>query len=180
MTVVRKAVTWGLFGAWLVHDIEELATMPAWSRRAATRLAERYPRVPARAWSAIVITPTQAQVAIGAVGAVVAAAAADGARTGGRSEFYQGVLTAFGVHAVGHVAGTVAYRGYTPGVLTAPTVVAPFTVWAWRELRRADVPAASGSVSTVFAVVPVLAGAQLLGRLVSRRVARRRGVTAGA
>ena len=166
---MRKAVTWGLFGAWLVHDIEELVTMPVWTRRATARLAERYPKVPRRVLSALTVSPRQAQVAIGVVGVVVAAAAADGARTGGRSEFYQGTLAGFGVHAVGHVAGSVALRRYTPGVITAPTLVAPFALWAVRELRRAGVPLASGGMSGAAMAAPLIIGAHVIGRVVDRR-----------
>lgn len=122
--MVSKKVTWGLLAAWAVHDLEELATMARWTRRQA--------HVPTT-------TTPHAAVAIGLVGAVVAAAAADGARTGGRSPFFQAVLTGFGLHAGTHLAGSAVFRGYTPGVLTAPTVVAPFTLWALRQLDRAGI-----------------------------------------
>jgi hypothetical protein len=51
-------------------------------------------------------------------------------------------LAGFGWHAVPHVASAVVTRGYTPGVLTAPTVVVPFALWARSRLRRAGVPVA--------------------------------------
>ncbi len=71
------------------------------------------------------------------MGTVMAAAAAAGARSGGRSGFYQAVLAGFGWHAVGHLAQAAAVGGYAPGVVTAPVIVAPFSVWAWRRLRAA-------------------------------------------
>ncbi|WP_433263905.1 HXXEE domain-containing protein [Actinosynnema sp. CS-041913] len=118
--MVSKKVTWGLLAAWVVHDLEELVTMPRWTR------GNRIPTT----------TPAQAAIAIGLVGIVVAAAAADGARTDGRSPFFHAVLTGFGLHAGTHVAASAILRQYTPGVLTAPTVVAPFSLWALRRLRR--------------------------------------------
>lgn len=114
-------MTWGLLVAWLAHDLEELATMSSWTRA--------QPRVPT-------VTRAESAIAIGAVGAVMAAAAADGARTGGRSRFFQTALTGFGLHAFTHLSASALFRGYTPGVLTAPTVVLPYSVWAWRTLRR--------------------------------------------
>ncbi|MER8000610.1 HXXEE domain-containing protein [Streptomyces sp. NPDC095613] len=136
---VPPAVTWGLLAAFVVHDLEELATMPGWAVAQADRLREACPRVPERVWSAMRVTPGHAATAIGLMGLVVAAASADGARTGGKSAFFQTVLAGFGLHAVSHVAQSAGLRGYTPGVVTAPLVVAPFSLWAWRELRRGGV-----------------------------------------
>ncbi|MFI7609364.1 HXXEE domain-containing protein [Micromonospora sp. NPDC049366] len=137
---LTAAATWGLLVAWAVHDSEELVTMGGWLDRARPRLRARFPRVPERVWDGLRVSRTQARVAIGVMGAVVAAAAARGARTGGRSRFYQATLVGFGVHAGGHVAQSVVVRGYTPGVVTAPLVAAPFSLWAWRQLGAAGVP----------------------------------------
>jgi hypothetical protein len=62
------------------------------------------------------------------------------------------------LHAVPHVAAVVATRGYTPGALTAPTVVAPFALWAWRRLRRSGVP-----IAPMPAATPLLAPAVVVG-----------------
>ena len=67
----------------------------------------------------------------------------------------QATLAGFGWHAVPHVASAVVTRGYTPGVLTAPTVVVPFALWARSRLRRAGVP-----------VAPTARAAALFGPLV--------------
>src|ERR687883_15701 len=79
-----KAVTLGLFVAWALHDLEELLTMPGWSRGSVPKFRERFPRVPRRAWQVLEVSPAQAAVAIGLVGMLVAGAAADGVRSGGR------------------------------------------------------------------------------------------------
>lgn len=73
------------------------------------------------------------------MGLIVLAASARGAQTGGRSPFFQSALFGFGAHGFGHLALTALHRGYTPGVATAPTVVIPYSLWAWRELGRAGV-----------------------------------------
>ncbi len=144
MTATGKAalpatVTWGLLAAWAVHDSEELATMGGWVDRARPRLRAHLPWVPERVWDRLRVSPAQAGIAIGLMGAVMATAAARGASTGGRSRFYQAALVGFGAHAGGHLAQAVLTRGYTPGVVTAPLVVAPFSWWAWRRLGAAGV-----------------------------------------
>ncbi|MFL1426511.1 MULTISPECIES: HXXEE domain-containing protein [unclassified Nocardiopsis] len=156
---VPAAATWGLLAAWVVHDLEELAAIPGWSRRARPRLRRELPWVPERVWDRLDVSPAHNATAIGLMGLVVAAAAADGARTGGRSGFYQTVLLGFGLHAVTHVAQSAATRGYTPGVVTAPLVVAPFSLWAWSRLRAAGVPAAPGGGAAAVAAFPVTLGA---------------------
>src|SRR5437879_389712 len=128
---VGAAVTWGLLAAWAVHDSEEWVTMGGWLERARPRLRRRFPWVPERVWDRMRVGPGQARVAIAGMGVVMAAAAAAGARSGGRSRFYQAALAGFGLHAGGHVVQAVVSGGYTPGVVTAPLVAAPFSVWAW-------------------------------------------------
>ena len=52
----------------------------------------------------------------------------------GHSAFYQVALAAFGAHALLHLGQSALVRGYTPGVLTAPVIVLPFSLWAWSTL----------------------------------------------
>lgn len=155
--VVPKSVTWGLFVAWAVHDAEELVTMPGWVGRSRQRLTTRLPWVPARVWDRLDVSRTHATVAIGLMGGVLAAASFAGARTGGRSGLYQAVLTGFGWHSLTHVAQAVATGGYAPGVVTAPTVVAPFSLWARRKLRAAGIERDGGAWSLV--LLPVVLAA---------------------
>jgi hypothetical protein len=113
-------------------------------------------------------------VEVGVTFGLLAAGAADGHRMGGRSGFYQAALNGFGLHALTHMAQAVAVRGYTPGVVTSPLVVVPFTLWARGRLRRAGVlrPARPRDV----AQGPALAAAATVGtRAVARRLLRRGG-----
>jgi uncharacterized protein with HXXEE motif len=128
-----RGATWGLLAAWAVHDAEELVTMPGWADRARLRLERTVPRVPARVRDGLAVSRPHATVAIGLVGAVVTAASARGARPDGPDPLYQAALAGFGWHAVPHVASAVVTRGYTPGVLTAPTVIVPSALWARRD-----------------------------------------------
>ncbi|GAA3554291.1 hypothetical protein GCM10022419_038350 [Nonomuraea rosea] len=160
-------VTWGLLAAWTVHDAEELATMAGWVRTARPRLESRYPRVP---WDRLEVSQRHVNVAIGLMGVAMAGASALGARTGGRSPVFQAALAGFGLHGVAHLAQSAATRGYTPGVVTAPVVVIPFSVWAWRRLRSAGVPVSSGRSgwAAVAALPALLGGVHVLAHALTR------------
>lgn len=114
--------------------------MPGWARGRVPGLRERWPRVPERVWRRLeALDGREFATAVAVMGGVVAIAAADRHRTGGRSGFYQAALNGFGLHALTHTAQAVAVRGYTPGVVTSPLVVIPFTLWTRGRLRRAGV-----------------------------------------
>ncbi|WP_405752274.1 HXXEE domain-containing protein [Streptomyces sp. NBC_00012] len=172
---VSKAVTWGLFAAWVANDLEELATMAGWTRAARPVFEERFPRVPETVWQRMELSQRDVGVAIGLMGAVMAAASADGARTGGRSPFFRSVLVGFGVHGVAHLAQSLAYRGYTPGVVTAPTVVIPYSVWAVRRLKAAGVGSGgAGATAAALALLPVtVVGVHALAHRINRPRGRR-------
>ncbi|MGW5311287.1 HXXEE domain-containing protein [Nocardia thailandica] len=129
-------VAWGLLVAWLANDTEEWFTMAPWSRRVA---ADPDRAAAGPVWLRRPVSDEHAHTAIALMGGLVTAAAAAGAATGGRSRFFQAALVGFGAHGFGHLALSAAHRGYTPGVATAPTVVIPYALWAWRELGRAGV-----------------------------------------
>ncbi|MEW9548869.1 HXXEE domain-containing protein [Nonomuraea sp. NPDC050783] len=167
------AMTWGLLAAWAVHDAEELVTMARWLRAARPGLEERFPAVP---WRRLEVSQAHVTVAIGLMGGVMAGAAALGARTGGRSAVFRTVLAGFGAHGVGHLAQAAVARGYTPGVVTAPVVVIPFTLWAWRRLRAAGVPLDGGgrtAVAGLAALPVVLGGVHALAHVLTGRRTRR-------
>lgn len=159
--------TWGLLGAWTLHDIEEAITMPGWTQQVADDLDRRglavigqhVRRSRAEVWSAIAL-----------VGVPFAVAAAVGERTAGRSALYQGALLGYGLHAISHLGSSIATRSYTPGLVTAPAAVAGFSVLAAIELFRRRVPmhpASSAVALALSAWVP-------LSHVVSRRVLRTR------
>ncbi|GAA3851452.1 HXXEE domain-containing protein [Streptomyces sedi] len=175
---VSPAVAWGLLAAFAVHDLEELATMPGWAAAQVERLRARHPDVPEQVWSALRVTPAHTATAIGLMGLVVGAAAAEGARTGGRSPFFQTVVAGFGLHAASHVAQSAALRRYTPGVVTAPLIVAPYAAWAWRASRRAGVLRevdARGALTSALAFPLAIAGVHAAAFGIGRLARARRG-----
>lgn len=131
------AVTWGLLAAWALHDTEEVVMVPRWVRTEVPELRKRFPRVPETVWRRLEsVDAREFTTAVAAMAVVLAAACADGQRTGGRSAVYQTALNAFGLHGLVHLAQAAALRGYTPGSATTPVLVLPFTVWARGRLRR--------------------------------------------
>jgi hypothetical protein len=162
-TPLSSKVTWGLLLAWTVHDAEEWFTMAPWSQRQARNAGGGLPVFgPFRNG----VSPAHARTAIAVMGVIVAVSSAQGARSDGRSRLFQAGLLGFGLHALGHLAASARLRGYTPGVITAPTVVLPFSLWAWRELGAAEVRRDTGrTVRDAAVVIPVsLAVAHLAAR----------------
>ncbi|MGI5349872.1 HXXEE domain-containing protein [Streptomyces sp. CA-250714] len=165
---IGVGVTLGLFAAWALHDAEEVAMVPRWTRTRVPELRERIPGVPEAVWTRLEsMDARRFTTAVGVMAAVVGAAAADGYRTGGRSAFYQQALTGFGLHGFMHLAQAAAIRGYTPGSVTSPLLVIPFTAWARKRLRAAgvlrpvtarDVALGVGAAAAATALSHVVAG----------------------
>ncbi|WP_405057220.1 HXXEE domain-containing protein [Kribbella sp. NBC_01505] len=182
-----KRVAWGLLAAWIIHDLEELVTMSRWSHQAPAQLAEALDRISpvdaqstslraaAAAERALPMSATEAATAIGLTGLAMAAASAAGAATGGRSKFFQASLVGFGLHAGTHIAQSVALRRYTPGLVTTPLVVIPYSVWAWRQLKRAGVPIAPSDRRLNLALAAVVPLSHAIARLPRLRRRGREG-----
>ncbi|MCX5229006.1 HXXEE domain-containing protein [Streptomyces sp. NPDC006553] len=169
----NSLASYGLFLAWAVHDAEELALGPRWLRENLPMLRERFPGVPEAVWKAAEsVDEREFALAVGVMATVVGAAAVAGARTGGRSAFYQGALNGFGLHGLVHLAQAAAVRGVTPGSVTSPLVVIPFTLWARGRLRRAGVLRPAGLRGTVTGL-GVAAAATVVAHAVARRLAPR-------
>ncbi|WP_369203768.1 HXXEE domain-containing protein [Streptomyces sp. PU-14G] len=169
---VGAGVTLGLFAAWALHDAEETAMMPRWIRTRVPELRESAPRVPEAVWTRLEATDGRRfAVAVGVMAAAVGAAAVAGHRTGGRSATYQAALGAFGAHGFVHLAQAAATRSLTPGALTSPLVVIPFTAWARGRLREQGIlrptrprDAAAGALGAVAALAVSHGVARLLVR----------------
>ncbi len=155
-TVVSAA----LFAAWVGHDIEELLTLPACSQQLLRQLPAVLP-IPEELRREG-LSPRHVRVAIALMGVLMAAAAAEGARTGARSPLFQTVLAGFGWHGLGHLASSAVTRHYTPGVLTSPVIVLPYWLWARRELARVGVDVGRTDPRLLPAMYPVFIGIHLL------------------
>jgi hypothetical protein len=165
-TRMHPAVTWGLFISWLVHDLEEVATVGAFARAYERRFDRRLP-----------VSPEQMATAVTAIGFLVGIAAVRGVSTDGRSTLFRQVLLAHAAHSAWHVSASVAMRSYTPGVVTATAVVGPHGWWALRRLREADGWVGSEQLIQLRTALPGAAVVALTAHLVAREVLRRRRPT---
>ena len=157
--------TGGLFYAWLANDIEEYLTMPGLRHPMLTRV--NLGTEPDGALSRDQVDP-----ALTAMGALFAAAAIDGYRTGGRSPFYQAALYGYGMHGFIHLGSALALRGYTSGVATAPVVLG-FWAFANRTLRAHGVEPRPHRW-TIGAFAPVGLATHLAAKAVVQHCASRR------
>lgn len=128
------AVSAGLFAAWAVHDAEELITMAATSRRVFDHAPRALP-VP-ESLRARGLSQAHVNLSVGLMAIPVAATAILGVRTQARSRWFRGAVLAFGVHGFTHLGNSVAMRGHTTGVVTAPVIVIPYWLLARRVLGR--------------------------------------------
>jgi len=159
-------VSAALFVAWAVHDAEERVTMSA-NSRALVHAAPSWVPLP-QDIRQHGLTQQHVDAALGLMAVVVGAAAVDGVRTRGRSEFFQSALFGFGCHGATHIAGSIAARRYTSGVVTAPIIVLPYWWWARRELARAGVPSRPADPRLALGVGPILIGVHLVARMLTR------------
>ena len=106
--VSPRGVAWGLLAAWIVHDLEELLTMPTWSQQAPEQIRAVLPQV-------------------------------------------------------------LVLRRYTPGLVTTPLVVIPYSVWAWRRLKGSGVPVHPSDARLNLLLAAVVPAAHTIARLSRRR-----------
>jgi hypothetical protein len=97
------------------------------------------------------------------MGLVMGTAAALGVRSEARSPVFRGVLLGFGLHGFGHLAMAAAARQYVSGLVTAPTMVIPFWLWARRELAKEGIADVDRTTIAVAAAgIPLLLGTHAL------------------
>lgn len=161
---VPPGVTWGLLVSWLVHDLEEVATVAAFVDAYEQRAGRRFP-----------VSPEQMAAAVTTIGLLVVVASVRGATSGGRSTLFRRVLLAHAAHSAWHVGASLALRAYTPGVVTAAAVVGPHGWWALRRLRETQGWAGSAQLGELRTVVPGAVAAVLGAHLVARQVVRHAG-----
>lgn len=114
------------FLAWALHDIEEAAAFPG----TCDYLAER------SGIGALRMNTRQSWTSVGLMAALVGFACWRGARTGGSSGLYRGVVAGLRTHVLTHLGATAVTRRYTAGVVTAVPIMLPGAVFASRELSH--------------------------------------------
>jgi len=156
-------VSLGLFAAWACHDLEELFTMRETSRVVAARMPDWVP-IPDDVRQDGLSQP-HVNLSILLVGAYLAGVSAVGVRSEGRSRLFRSALLGFGLHGFSHIGATVALRHYTAGVVTSPTIVIPYWLWARRALAREGISTRDGTARWAVAALPLLPVVHVATRL---------------
>jgi hypothetical protein len=128
-----RRVIWTGPVVFLVHDLEELATVEGWTRLHGDRLPEAFRLL-------LPITMVEFGVAATALLLVFIAAAclADRARReGGRAvDFFVLLVAVVGTNALGHVAQAILFGAYVPGLFTAVLLGLPYACWGLATVAR--------------------------------------------
>jgi hypothetical protein len=167
---------WLLPLVFVIHDGEEILTMPRWiadHRPLLERIAHKSP--PARRVVANLPTTT-AQVAVAvavelAVFLLATVLVARDPRPGFALYFYAAVLGVYTAHSLTHLGQTLLLGAYTPGVVTAVLVVPAVGAYIYKRLFEAGLlsrrSALLSTAAGVLAMAPLLLVAHRVGRLVA-------------
>ncbi len=174
MDTTGRRLFWLLPLVFVIHDAEELVTMPGWlveHRAMLDAFAARGP-LAAMAVAAAPTTTARAAVAIGLVLAVLLLATAGATFTRSKAWFYAyaSLLGLLFLHVFTHVAQAIYFGSYVPGLLGAIFAVLPGTVFIYRRLFAARLLDWKTAILTAlggFALfVPGVLAAWAVGRIV--------------
>jgi hypothetical protein len=164
---------WLLPATFIVHDSEEILTIPSWIARneptlqAIRRLGPLGDRVVANLPRTTGAVATAVAVEL-IVLAIATAWLSRHPRRGLGLGIYTVLLGLFVGHSVTHVGLTILFRGYTPGVITAVVLIPPMGVYLYRRLLESSLvtwrTAIAAAIFGMLAFLPVVLAAQYIGR----------------
>jgi hypothetical protein len=154
---VRRAI-WLLPLAFIVHDGEEIVTMPGWiarNRSVLDRIASTDPlaRHVVENLATTTSAVTAAVLAELAVILLVTFVAQRRPHIAAAMYAYAAILGVFFLHSLTHAGSAIIMRSYTPGVISAVLVIPPASIYVYRRLfsaglltwRSAALTAAAGA-----------------------------------
>ena len=133
---------WLLPAAFLVHDAEELLTLPTWvvSHRAELAVLAQELGAGDRALAILPTTTSATACAIGLLATGFAVVTWGAQRAGGHGAWQVGfavLLGGFFLHGFTHLAQVAYFGAYVPGAATAAFVVLPASLYLYARLKRA-------------------------------------------
>jgi len=170
---VLRRVLWIVPLVFVIHDGEELLTMPGWIAAHRAQLAHlaQPSALAARAVGSLSTTTPSVALAIAVVAIVVLAVTVGASRSPGRGWWWHAYLAVLGVsflHVYTHVLQAVLFGGYVPGLYGAVFAVLPGSAYVYRRLFRAGVldlkMAARDAAIGIALVLPFVLAAHALGR----------------
>lgn len=175
-------ILWLLFISWLVHDLEEILLFTRFDPQSDPRLVrivERRPLVK-RIVRNRSTNQSENSLAISLMGLLILGATAIGYfKPDSAGMMIYGIfLGGYFLHALSHLAQTILLRKYTPGVVTALTVVLPASILIYDTVGKDEllsveeilITAAIGLVVFVPLAVLLHRAARTLGKLGPRRL----------
>lgn len=168
-----RAAVWLLPLAFVIHDGEEILTMPRWiaeHRPLLERIA--HTGTPARrVVDNLPTTTAQVAIAVAVELAVLLLATvlfSRGPRPGFALYLYAAALGVFTAHSLTHLGQTLLLGAYTPGVVTAVLIVPAAGVYLYKHLFEAGLltrrSAWLSGLAGAVGIVPLLLTAHLVGR----------------
>ena len=139
---LQPRVLWLLPAVFLVHDGEEMLTMPGWVQAHGAELAAiaRKGRLLSALVATVPKTPAQVTIAVAlllAVFVLVTTAAVRAPRAGLGLDAYVALLGGFFLHAFGHLGQALLLRTYVPGLFGALLAVVPASLYLYSRLFAA-------------------------------------------
>jgi len=158
-------VIWAFPLAFLIHDCEEIFTMERFTREN----SERFPKF---LRNIAAITTRQFTLAVVVLLVLTLLAAYLATRPQRQMDLFTLALAIFLVHILGHIAQTVFFRGYTPGLITALLVVLPYSLYGFHRLFTTNLIGGDSFTTSMLVgallFVPVILAATQLGKLLAR------------
>ncbi|HEX8143831.1 MAG TPA: HXXEE domain-containing protein [Pyrinomonadaceae bacterium] len=167
-------VLWLLPIVFIIHDGEELLTMPSWvagHQRELDQLA-RMNETAAAMVRSLPATTAQVAIAIGFILLVFVVVTAGASSSKGRGVWlyaYASLLGVLFLHVFTHIAQAVLIGGYVPGLIGAVLAIIPGTLYIYRRLFEAELlTLQSAAVTALLGFILFIPGAMLahqIGRM---------------
>ncbi|HEX8772967.1 MAG TPA: HXXEE domain-containing protein [Pyrinomonadaceae bacterium] len=167
-------VLWLLPAVFIIHDGEELLTMPGWILRHQRELDQlaRMNETAAEMVRSLPTTTSQVAVAIGFILLLFVAVTAGASMSGKRGFWlyaYASLLGVLFLHVFTHIAQAILIGGYAPGVIGAVVAIIPGALYLYKRLFEAKLLTLKSAVVTAligFALfVPGAMLAHQIGRM---------------
>lgn len=166
-------VLWLLPVVFIIHDGEELFTMPGWVVRHRQKLDElgRMNETAAEIVRSLPTTTAQVAVAIGFIlllFVVVTAGASMSRKRGFWLYAYASLLGVLFLHVFTHIAQAILFGGYVPGVIGAVVAIIPGALYLYKRLFEAKLLTVKSSVVTALIGFALFVPGALLAHQIGR------------
>jgi hypothetical protein len=171
-----RTILWLLPLIFLIHDGEELLTMPGWiatHQNELNRLASINESI-AESIRSLPTTMLQTAIAIGLILFLFIVVTAGAFFSNGKGFWFYAYLCLLGIlflHVFTHLAQTIFFAGYTPGVIGAVIAIIPGSLYIYNRLFKSEfLTVKTAVISALIGLVLFVPGAllaQQIGRILA-------------